>query len=336
MKDLIIPVFISHEGCPHQCLFCNQQSIAGEDRQGAVECSSVDETIRDWLKRTRDNRRVQVAFYGGSFSCLPESRQHLLLGVVAPYLQSAKVHLVRISTRPDCINRKMCEKLYSSGVRIVELGCQSMNDGVLKRTRRGHSVEQTILAAEMVRQSGMELGVQLMLGLPGETTRSFFSGIAQVIEMKPAFVRLYPALVIDNTAMAAMYRKKKYTPLTFNRAIALTCKAYELLSSANIKVIRMGLQHSDSLVKSVVAGPYHESFGEHVLARSWFKRVRRCLFICPENKKVKISISNRDLSLFLGPQRKNMDRLKQLGLHKRFSLHTNTELKRGTLQYDFD
>ena len=331
----VIPIFITHEGCPHQCLFCNQQSITGENRQTGVERETVTEIIRQWLAWSTGKKRVQVAFYGGSYSCLPEERQQELLEAVAPYLATGEVDTVRISTRPDCISDKDCERLYDHGVRTVELGCQSMDDTVLEITRRGHSVKQSVIAAEILRERGMELGVQMMVGLPGETTRSFFLGVRKVINMQPDFVRLYPALVVEKTQMAGMYDCGEYMPLSMNQAVALTCRAYDTFLQAGIKVIRMGLQPSESLEATVAAGPYHPSFGELVMARSWFKRARTVLSDCPSGKTATIVISDRDLSAFIGQKRINMERFEQLGLLKRLNLITETKMERGTLRYAF-
>ena len=203
--DLIIPIFITHEGCPHQCLFCNQKSITGRQKPAPVESSSVVHTIRRWLKRSRSHKRVQVAFFGGSFSCLPKARQLRLLETVSSYLYTGKVQSIRISTRPDCISETVLNRLYRYGVRTIELGCQSMDDTVLNKNRRGHSSDQSEVASQMISQYPMELGIQLMVGLPGETTRSFINGIKRLVTMRPDFVRLYPALVVDHSEMAAMF-----------------------------------------------------------------------------------------------------------------------------------
>lgn len=332
---LVIPVFVVHEGCPHRCSFCNQSSITGEE-QSSEKPETVAGTIREWLGYSAEAERVQVAFYGGSFSCLPLERQHQLMAAVEPFLSSGEVESIRLSTRPDCLSQAGCDDLYQWGVRTVELGCQSMDDDVLKVTRRGHTAEQSTIAAGLIRERGMELGLQLMVGLPGETSRSFLRGIEKVIRLRPDFVRLYPALVVSRTEMANMYDNGGYSPLSMNKAVALSCRAYDAFQEAGIRVVRMGLQPSEALEKNIVAGPYHPAFGEQVRARSWFKRARRLLSSCPVGNDVRVSISNRDLSSFVGPARANIKRLEQLGLASRLDLHVEKTLERGTLQYDLD
>ena len=332
---LVVPIFIVEEGCPHRCLFCNQHSITGQKTVAVVGPGDVDETIRKWLGWSMGRRSVQVAFYGGSFSCLSQSRQGQLLAAVEPFLASGQVDSIRISTRPDCLSEKVCRSLYGRGVRTVELGCQSMDDKVLEITRRGHNVEQSIVAAELLRKNGMQLGIQLMVGLPGETSRSFLAGVREVIRLRPSFVRLYPALVVENTGLALMYERGEYRPLSMNRAVALCSRASDMFIGAGVRVIRVGLQPSESLERTIVKGPYSPAFGEQVMARSWFKRARKILSTCPAGKTMKFKISDRDLSSFVGPKRINMQRLEQLGLLERLDLETEKKLERGTLLYDF-
>ncbi|HSL40585.1 MAG TPA: radical SAM protein, partial [Desulforhopalus sp.] len=175
---LVIPIFIPHRGCPHACLFCNQEKIAGGD---STHEGGVAATIDHWLARSREGQVAQVAFYGGSFTCLPRARQEELLAAVQPALRTGRVASIRLSTRPDCLDPELCRWLAGQGVRVVELGVQSLSDPVLDAAGRGHSAEQSCAAVALLRDAGLEVGLQLMPGLPGETCRSFLQTITQVI-----------------------------------------------------------------------------------------------------------------------------------------------------------
>ncbi len=330
---LVIPVFIPHQGCPCHCLFCNQLSISGMQGQEKDDAALVRQTITEWLGYSRRYSEVQVAFYGGSFTCLSLARQETLLGAVQPFLQAGEVGSVRLSTRPDCVDENVCDFLLKNGVKTVELGVQSLDDRVLLAAERGHSSEDSIRAVRIVKEKGLQLGIQLMPGLPMETSISFLRTLRQVVELEPAFVRLYPTLVIDGSGLAEQYRRGVYHPMTMNRAIALCCRAKEMLDQAGIAIMRMGLQASTSLEKELLAGPYHPSFGELVAARHWFRRVRRLLVSCPPESRLRLDISDRDLSAFVGPKRINMKRLQELGLQERMDLKTDTTMQRGTMKY---
>ncbi len=335
-NPLVIPVFIPHQGCPQNCLFCNQVSISGKSTKRGDDAGLVSQTVTEWLGHSRRRSEVQVAFYGGSFTCLSVERQKSLLGAVQQFIQSKDVSSIRLSTRPDCIDAEVCDFLLERGVKTVELGVQSLDDQVLTASNRGHSCEDSLLAAGILKKKGLRLGVQLMPGLPGETTVSFFKSLQQVIEIKPDFVRLYPTLVIRGAGLAKEYENGKYEPMTMNRAIALCCSAKERLEIAGIKIMRMGLQASETLERELLAGPYHPSFGEFVASRYWFRRVRALLAACLPEEKLHLQISDRDISAFVGQKRINIKRLQKLGLEKRLKLKTDKTLKRGEINVIID
>lgn len=343
----VIPIFIPHQGCPQQCLFCNQHSITGEREAPEDMAAQVPVIIREWLDRTRNSSPVQVAFFGGSFTCLPQSRQEELLAAVKPFLRQqgkdadqgvdadpwARVDCIRLSTRPDCVDHATCSFLRSHGVRIVELGVQSLDNRVLRASRRGHTADDCRRAASLLREAGMEVGIQLMPGLPLETTASFLRTVREAAALAPSFVRLYPALVVEHSGLAAMYRRGEYRPLSMNRAIALTRRAKEIFEATAIRVVRIGLQPSPSLERDLVAGPYHPAFGELVAARIWFNKIRSLLAGCPAGRRLTVRVSHRNLSAVIGMKRLNMARLERLGLRQRLEIVTDSTLPRGTLEY---
>lgn len=334
---LVIPYFIPHQGCPHQCLFCNQQSITGKDLCSPVSRRDIDAVISRWLAYGKPDDRgrpaaAQFAFYGGSFTCLPKDQQIAMLEAVAPWVHSGQIETIRLSTRPDCVDAATCGFLNQYGVGCVELGVQSLDDDVLEASRRGHDSGDCHVAMEHIKKSGMQAGVQLMPGLPGETRHSFKRTIEQTIALSPSFVRLYPVLVVQNSGLALRYNEGGYTPLSLEMAVVLTAWARKRLGDAGIPVVRMGLQPSASLEKSVLAGPYHPAFGELVLARQWLKTIRKVLTAHP-GKKIQLTIAERDLSCFNGAGKANRKRLRLLGLEQRLKVVVDNTMERGSMHY---
>ncbi len=330
---LIIPIFLAHEGCPFRCIFCNQQSISGRSTPPTNE-AEVRETIRTWLEQCRPDNRgdVQVAFYGGSFTGLPRQRQEALLVAVAPFIDQGLVHAIRLSTRPDYIDQPRLELLIRHRVSIVELGVQSCDDRVLMRSGRGHNRADIQRAAGLVRQSGLRLGIQLMTGLPGDTFTSLRATVAEVIRLQPEFVRIYPVVVLRGSALEALYRRGKYHPLSLGKAVLLTAWMKKRFDGHGIGVVRMGLQPTPELTRSLVAGPFHPAFGELVKSRLMLGQVRRTLAAVPAGTAVRLMISDRDQSLFRGQNKANIRRLRQLGLNDRYTLHTDPLQSRLTLR----
>jgi len=329
----IIPYFIEHRGCPHRCLFCNQTTIAGDQSPGADAPQDLHATISLWLERQKYSKNKELAFYGGSFTCLPEAAQYELLEAARPYLEKGVIHSIRLSTRPDCLSDDACQFLKECGVRTIELGVQSMDDDVLEKAERGHTVDDVKSASRLLQKYGFIRGIQLMPGLPGETTGTFLRGVRKIVLLNPHFVRIYPALVISNTGLAALYLGSVWRPLSLNRAITLTRLARDRFMTSGINVIRMGLQPSEKLEKSVLAGPYHPAFGELVISRTWYLQARKILKSTDPGKLVKITISDRDYSAFVGPGKQNIRRLEAVSAGRRFELNIDRAMERGQLDY---
>ncbi len=293
----------------------------------------ITATIDEWLARSPGHAEVQVAFFGGSFTCLQGGEQRAMLTAVQPYLDQGRVDCIRLSTRPDCIDQEVCRILKEFRVGVVELGVQSLSDHVLKVNGRGHDAGQCRAALGLLREAGFQVGVQLMPGLPGETRKSFMQGIDAVRGLAPDFVRLYPVLVVKDSGLEQLYRQNRYRPLSLNGAIALTARAYMKLTEAGIKVVRMGLQPSESLAASLIAGPFHPAFGELVMARLWLKRMRQGLARLKPGENLRIHVSHRDRSAVMGMRRQNCKRLAELGFAGRFTIVSDKSMERGSIHY---
>lgn len=328
---LVIPLFIPHRGCPHHCLFCNQQKISG-CLDATVEAAEITATLDAWLGRGGGGG-VEAAFYGGSFTCLPPGEQRRLLEPVQAYVKDGRVDSIRVSTRPDCLDSDKCRLLRELGVATVELGVQSLDDEVLRQSRRGHDGGQSRRAIRLLQDWSFTVGVQLILGLPGETRRSFLRGIAEIARLRPSFVRLYPLLVVEGAELAEHFRLGRYRPLSLASAVVLVGAAYRRLRQAGVRVARMGLQPCSSLEQSLVAGPYHPAFGELVRGRTLFNELRAQLSRLAPGQHLRIHISHRDHGTVVGINGINLRRLDELGFSGRFTILPEKHRARGNIDY---
>ena len=308
---MIIPFFIPHAGCAHQCVFCNQRNITGRDSPPPP--ATVAQTIRKHLGTASSSVRTEVAFYGGSFTALPPEQQQSYLGAVRPFIETGEVSSIRISTRPDSISSDRLDLLEQFGVGTVELGAQSMNDRVLSFSGRGHSAGDTERSVRLLRDRRFTIGIQLMPGLPGDSPQFFRDTVVRVIDLGPDMVRLYPALVLRDTPLELQYRDGRYTPLSLDEAVTWCRDAMDRLERSGIRVIRVGLQPTEELDRpgTVVAGPYHPSFRQLVDSARLLDRIRAILG--PEHcaKDVTLAVNPRDLSSAAGQKRHNVRLLKE-------------------------
>jgi histone acetyltransferase (RNA polymerase elongator complex component) len=276
MKRYIIPIFIPHEGCPHQCVFCDQRTITGH--RPPPDAAAVAADIDTHLARLTEPRLVEIAFYGGSFTALPATRQEELLAPAKACLDAGTAHAIRLSTRPDAVDDAVTTRLKNYGVATVELGAQSLDDSVLAAAGRGHTAADVARAVAALRRAGLACGLQLMLGLPGEDWPSLIATTRGAVDLRPDFARIYPTVVIAGTPLADLYRRGAYRPLALSAAVARAAYLKGRFEDSGIPVIRTGLQATEELAGgAVVAGPYHPAFGEMVEAFTFRLMVQRLL-----------------------------------------------------------
>jgi len=274
-RPFIIPIFIPHAGCPHQCVFCNQVSITGV-KQNIVSPDQFRRQIREFLEYKKEGRKpVQIAFFGGNFLGLKPEEIKSWLELAGEFVSQGLVDGIRFSTRPDTIDAERLDILENYPVSTVELGVQSMDDQVLALAGRGHSASDTIRAVEALKERQLDIGLQMMVGLPGDSEARALTTARKIADLDSDFVRIYPTVVVENSRLAQWFKKGKYLPLSLEDAVTLVKKIYLLFKQEEIEVIRMGLQATDDLEdgSTVLAGPHHPAFGHLVYSEIFWDRV---------------------------------------------------------------
>ena len=308
-KRYIIPIFIPHYGCPHSCVFCNQHRITGKIT--TVDAADIQNTMDYHLPPITPDRLIEVAFYGGSFTALPGAIQQRLLYPAKQAFREGRIHGIRVSTRPDAITEEIVQLLSENNVTTIELGVQSLDNAVLIAAGRGHSVRDVELAAEILQRSNFAWGIQLMPGLPAEDWYSLLLTGIRALKLKPHFARIYPTLVIKQTALEVQYRQNNYMPLSLAEAIKRAAFLKVLFEQHNIKVIRTGLQATEELDQgdTIVAGPYHPAFGELVDGFIFRQLLLRALNYIPYYPAVTVHCHYRDESKIRGQKNSHLHQI---------------------------
>ena len=316
-KQYIIPIFVPHLGCPNDCVFCNQKSISGQKKQVTKE--DVKNIIEEHLKYIKKDSKVEVAFFGGSFTGIEEEKQEELLAAAYEYIKQKKVDSIRISTRPDYIDKKILKRLKKYKVKTIELGVQSANDYILKKAGRGHTFEDVVKASKLIRWYGFDLGHQMMVGLPESTTVDEINTAKQLIKLKPKMVRIYPVLVIKNTKLEKDYNDGKYKPLTVTQAVEVCKELVKLFVKKHIEVIRIGLQPTDTITNpedeksEVVAGPFHPAFRQLVESGMWYDViVEKIKQLNTKVKEVVVTVNPADVNNVIGQRKDNINNLREV------------------------
>jgi histone acetyltransferase (RNA polymerase elongator complex component) len=308
MRKVTVPFFISHQGCSHTCVFCDQRTISGSS--GAIPSTDeILEKIEAWRK-TAGDRPLEVAFFGGSFTAMPQDIQDHLLQPLQNLLQAGDIASVRVSTRPDCVNDEIVARLSRLGVSTIELGVQSMDDDVLERADRGHTSADSEAGIRCVKAGGLSVGAQLMPGLPGDTIAKSVRSLQRVIAAGADFLRLYPAIVLRGTELARRFQTGNFIPMTVDEGVQL-CKIllHESMRSS-VPVIRIGLQADDGLNSTtVLGGCWHPSFGRLVRSELYFDLLCSLLTEIPPGLPCIIRCHPSRISEVNGQARINLTRL---------------------------
>jgi histone acetyltransferase (RNA polymerase elongator complex component) len=307
----IVPFFIPHHGCLHECVFCNQHRTAGVP-EGSDPLSVLSSQISSHLTQvaTRGEGAAQIAFYGGSFTALPVERQGQLLEAAKPFLGLGPLNSIRVSTRPDCIDEAAVKRLKQSGVRTIELGAQSMCDEVLDLARRGHTSAHVSLAAAVIKAAGLSLILQMMTGLPGDTPEKSLDTARRFVELMPDGVRVFPTVIVRGTELHEMWLRGEYAEHKVEDAVALCAEILAIFESAGVPVIRVGLNPTDALsAGGAVAGAYHPALGELVYSRLYYERAVRLLDGVTPGSDVTLSVPRGRTSIMTGQRRQNIKAL---------------------------
>lgn len=317
-KEYIIPIFVPHLGCPNDCTFCNQKKISGQKK--SVTGEEVKGIIEYYLNNFKDqDRTVEIAFFGGSFTGIDINIQEELLSAANEYIKAGKVDSIRISTRPDYINQDILDLLKKYNVQTIELGVQSANDFILNKCKRGHSFDDVKNASKLIRKNKIRLGHQMMVGLPESSQKDEIETAKKLIKLHPKMVRIYPVLVIKDTKLAEDYASGEYKPNTVEQAVETCAILLKMFENKKIDVIRVGLQNTDEICSpenensQVVAGPYHPAFRQLVESRICYDEfAKKIQKLNNKVKTVKVKVNGALINNFVGHKRENIKRIKEL------------------------
>lgn len=305
-RQQIIPIFVPHLGCPNQCVFCDQKRISGS----SSSARGADVTRELEKARAMGMKGAQLAFYGGSFTAVPEERQEELLEAAAPFLAAGVIGSIRLSTRPDAIDEKTLQRLKGHGVTVVELGSQSMDDDVLAVCRRGHTAADTEKAAGLIKAAGLGLVLQMMTGLPGSDGEKDKETARRLAALEPDAVRIYPTVIVRGTELEDLWRAGDYKEHSVKEAVELCADILPLFQTAQIPVIRLGLNPTEELSGGeAVAGAYHPALGELVLSEIFRRKAMALLRDVPPGAGVRLGVHKSRVSVMTGQRRENLRRI---------------------------
>jgi len=336
-RPFIVPVFLPQAGCPHRCLYCDQQTITGTNRSLGDPRHLAREIRRFLGHRGPHRRQCQIAFYGGTFLNLPPTRRRQLLDMAAAFVHANAADGLRFSTRPDSVTPESLAQIAPYPVQTVELGVQSMDNRVLARSRRGHNAQATRMAVAYLRKTGYEIGLQMMIGLPGDSAAGALATAQAIADLRPAFVRIYPTLVLPGSDLAHDFRAGRYQPMDLDDSVTLTCRLLRLFSARGVRVVRMGLpaEIRPPGGRDLPVGPLHPSYGEMVYHRLYLELATAALVHARgHGAHVRLKVNPKRLSALTGHRRANVHTLQHNFRLQQLSIVSEVGLPLNRLEVD--
>ena len=335
MNYKIIPLFVVYQGCPNRCVYCNERITAGT-HPVRITADLIDRTVARYLSTVkRSNDHIQIAFYGGNFTGMNRQYQKELLHKAESHVREGLVQSIRISTRPDYIDRDCIAFLKRYSVQTVEIGAQSMVDEVLQWSKRGHTSGDVRRAVRLLKDAGIETGVHIMAGLPGDGEAGFEHTVNETIDLRPHMVRIHPTIVFDETELADLYRNGDYVPLSMSEAVGLCKHALGKFKRAGIPVIRLGLQMTGEMERdgAIVAGPHHPAFRSLVESSLLYDEASRLLSGIETKRHAccTFHLNPKDVSDFRGNRNGNITLLRERFRLSEISIETHVQQPRGTV-----
>ena len=312
MKRTNISIFIPHIGCPHKCSFCDQRTISGAQKPPtAADVTAVLEEQAPCL--TERGMTAEIAFFGGSFTAIPCGYMTELLEAASCAVKRFECYSgIRCSTRPDCVTEDILALLRFYGVTAVELGAQSMSDEVLGANERGHTSEDVRRAAELIRESGIELGLQMMTGLYRDSVEDCLYTADEFIKLKPATVRVYPTVILKNTRLGELFESGEYETFSFDETVELCAELLQKFEQNHIRVIRLGLHASEDIERDMLGGVYHPALREIVESRVVLNGLKKRLSALPKGNYT-VYTDKKNISRTVGQKRGNIAALRECG-----------------------
>lgn len=340
-RRFILPVFLPNKGCPQMCIYCNQKAVTSYNSFPSEEDDIYRNVLYLLSKYNKSKWKLtpQIAFYGSSFTALDMDIQHYYLQMAINLINTTEISDIRISTRPDFISKKELSFLRDYPVKTIELGVQSLNNKVLTFINRGHTAGDAINSIMLLKENGYEVGVHLMMGLPGDDEASFMVSLNKVIEIGVDFLRIHPTLVLKDTKLERLFLSNRYTPITIGSAVTMLKKAVIVCIKREVAIARIGIHTTDELLSShsVIAGPLHPALGHLVESEVYLDAICNAINNIKKDRgrdkngitPLVIKVHTNELSRYIGYKKANIDRLRHLFSCNHIKISGDVNIEKG-------
>lgn len=215
-QDDFNPV-ITSRGCPFDCIFCGSSNIWGKSvryRRPADVVKEIQETMN----------RFDTRFFSFDDDTFTLNEKHVL-DLCARIIEEGIADIPGFrwtsNTRPELLNPSLLEKMRKAGCAAVAIGIESGSDSILKKLKKKYNVDQVKKAAVMVKDAGMVLAGQFIIGFPFETEKEMWETAQLAEEINAESVKLSVATPLPDTDLFRLALHLGYFPKGINWSDAM-------------------------------------------------------------------------------------------------------------------
>ena len=309
MKKYVIPIVVKYwqDNWFQQnqtCIAIKQESITKDD---------VSKLIEGHLRKVENEDYIEIAFSG-----IDTEQKEELLEVAYEYLKEKKIDSIKVTTRPDCINKKFLKMLKKYKIKTIELEVGSANDYILKALNIDYAVSEIKKASKAIRWNGFKLGFQIFVGLPESTKIDDVNTVKTLLKMKPKEINITPVLVIKNTPLEKELKDRINKPLTIVQAVETCKEMVKILNEQGIETIAIGYGILDNdieqleIAEEVIDGPFQPSFRNLVESGLWYDAIlNKIKKLNMKVSQVEVTVNPIDVNNVIGYKQENINNLKE-------------------------
>lgn len=257
----------------------------------------------------------QGEIFIGSLTEISKENYEEVLKKANQDIVNKRFNKIKIAIAPNLIDKELLKILKEYNVSTIEIEAQSTNNYILKKCGYTYTFEDIKKSAKKIKWNRFDLSFQVGIGLPDSTKIDELNTAKELAKLKPNRVRIYPMVVVKNTKLEEEYKNGKYEPLTLNQAIERCKEVIYELNRKHIKQISIVKQNelNDSEETEIIAGPYHEEFGQLVTDSIWYDSiVDKIKQFNVKVRSVKIEVNPKELPNIIGYKRENAEKLKEI------------------------
>ncbi len=253
---VVVTAFSAPFSCPHgTCVFCPGGPRIGTPQSYLPESPGmrtaldvkfdpylqVQRSLSKYRSNGHEIGKVETVIEGGTFIAVPKDYQKSFVkgvydglnGCASEDLEHAQEQNettrsrcvgLTLESKPDWCRPADIDLMLEYGVTRLEIGVQSLSNDILKKSNRGHTVEDAKKAFQVARDSGLKIAAHMMPGLPGANPEKDLCDLASIFgdeSLRPDMTKIYPTLVVPGTALAKQFEAGIFEPFDLETIVEL-------------------------------------------------------------------------------------------------------------------